>query len=149
MIFGAYGFMIVIFSLYESLKYRTRVYLAKSVGTGLCLVTVLYILVVISSISLFGGNALTDAKANLMNNVNNMYKNDKSQQVFVVTEILRFLFSMILSAHVIFIFFLTKDTVLLCLDEMLRNSFSKKVEIGIEARLMDGVNDSVENVEAY
>jgi len=70
---GAYGFMAIIFSLYNSLKFRTQAYMAKSVATGLTLVTVLYFLVVISSISLFGHD-LIDAKADLMNNIDAMYK---------------------------------------------------------------------------
>ena len=65
--------MAVIFSLYESLRYRTRSYMAKSVSTGLCLVTVMYILVAISSISLFGTSRILDSQANLMNNINQMY----------------------------------------------------------------------------
>lgn len=120
-IINAYGFMALIFSLSESLRYRTRAYMAKSVATGLGLVTVLYIMISVSSIFLFG-QALVDEKANLMNNINVMYKNDPSASVFAVSSLLRFLFSTILFFHVPFVFFLAKDAVLLALGQMLKSS---------------------------
>ena len=42
---------------------------------------------------------------------------------------------MILFTHVIFVFFLAKDSILLALDEVLRESFSKK-KAEVELRLL-------------
>lgn len=125
-IVNAYGFMALIFSLNQSLRYRTRTYMAKSVATGLFLVTVLYFMISISSIFLFG-HALIDQKANLMNNINLMYQNDRNSTVFVVSSILRFFFSTILFFHVPFVFFLAKDAVMLALNQMLKHSSQEQV----------------------
>ena len=88
--------------------------MAKSVATGLGLVTILYFIISISAIFVFG-EALVDAKANLMNNINLMYKNDHSSSIFAVSSLLRFLFSTILFFHVPFVFYLAKDAALLAI----------------------------------
>ena len=75
--------------------YKTRSYMAKSVASGLALVTILYGLISVSSIFVFG-ERLINGKANLMNNINLMFKEDHQDAIFIISSALRFLFSTIL-----------------------------------------------------
>jgi len=100
--------------------------MTKTVALGIGLVTVLYFVISISSIVLFG-DALEAANANLMNNINQMYKLDKSPSIFFVSSVLRLVFSTILFFHVPFTFFMAKDSLLLCLDELDRKTTSKAI----------------------
>ena len=53
-IINAYGFIAIIFSLYQNLSIKTPEYMAKTIVTGFVLVTTLYIMVSVAGIEIYG-----------------------------------------------------------------------------------------------
>lgn len=129
-IVNAYGFMAIIFSLNENLKYKTQAYMTQTIFTGLTLVTLMYVLISLSGILMYG-DALEEANANLMQNINTMYANDQRWIIFVVSSIVRLIISTILLCHIPFNFFMAKDSLLICVDEINRQTTSRQLGLVI------------------
>lgn len=91
------------------------------------LCTIIYSSFAVACIKIYG-DTLSDGKFNVMNNINAMYKNDKTTTMFVLTLVLRTIFTCLLVFHVPFIFFISKESILIIFDEWTRGSIAKSIE---------------------
>lgn len=123
----AMGFSQMIFPLYKTIKYKTKSYMTKATIIAFVLCSIIYSSFAIACVKIFG-DTISDGKFNVMNNINAMYKNDKTEAMFVVTLVLRTIFTCLLVFHVPFIFFISKESMLTIFDEWTRGSIAKEIE---------------------
>ena len=117
----------MIFPLYKTIKYKTKSYMTKATIIAFVLCSIIYSSFAIACVKIFG-DTISDGKFNVMNNINAMYKNDKTEAMFVVTLVLRIIFTCLLVFHVPFIFFISKESMLTIFDEWTRGSIAKEIE---------------------
>jgi len=120
----AFAFSINLFPIYSGLKEKTNENCNKTVTVSISLIGGLYTFLSIPCLFLFG-ERIDLLGGNIMNNVNEEYKIDKTHwEAFVI----RFLFMCVLACHIPFIFFSGKEGLLIIIDECDRKSISITLE---------------------
>ena len=120
----AFSFQINLFPIYSALKVKTNENCRTTITISLTLVGLLYGVLSVSCIFLFGGE-IDIMKGNIMENVNSEYQLDPSRWESFV---LRVLFMIVLACHIPFIFFSGKEGLLIMIDECRRRSISQTLE---------------------
>lgn len=98
--------------------------MAKTLAMGVGMMGILYTITSIAAIYLFGQDLII-GKADLMRNIDLMYKVEKTSQIMWISNILKTIFLLLLFFHIPFIFFFGKDFLMLGIDEALRKTTSQ------------------------
>ena len=128
----AYAYHINLFPTYNSLGgNKSNKNGMRSVGIAATLSFVIYVSLGILSIYIFG----SDLKSSVLKNV------DEEKNVY--SYIIRVAFLLVLACHIPYIFFPTKESFLIILDEATNKSMQKELEFKVQNREIGQVRDIV------
>jgi amino acid permease len=124
----AFAFNQNLFPVFSGLKVKTNANCQKAVNYGVLSSMVIYLILSVSAVLLFG-EQIQIANANILNNINKEYavglvNGNKHWEAYV----LRVLFLIVLACHIPFIFFSGKEALLIIIDEIDRKSVSQTLE---------------------
>jgi len=117
----AYSYQQNVFPIYSSLKNKNNEEYAKVSWYGLLVTFVIYIVVAIISILMFG----TEIMSSVLDNIGLEYINNTSTgNKFVEAYIVQISFMIVIACHIPFIFFSGKEGLCILIDELDRKSIS-------------------------